>query len=124
MFDEFMRELRRRQAEATGGGSPRTAPDDEEDSISPDDQEPVSADDAIDGPPVDDAYDDPSRADGDEPEPEPIRPIAGRGPRRGGRPPRGPRGRRTVGGPGDGRPSIRRQVALAVAIVLGIFIVV
>ena len=124
MFDEFMRELRRRQAEATGGGRPRTAPDDEEDLISPDEPVPVFADDATDGPSVDDAYDDPFRVDGDEQEPEPIRPIAGRGPRRGGRPPRGPRVRRNVGGPGDGRPSIRRQVALAVAIVVGIFVVV
>src|SRR5881409_1014354 len=116
MFDEFMKELRRRQAEATGGSRPRTAPGGEEDSISPDDPEPVFADDAATRSSADDTDDDPARLDPDEPEPEPIRPFAGRGPRRGGRPPLGPRGRRTVGGPGDGRPSFRRQVILALAI--------
>ena len=126
MFDEFMKELRRRQAEATGGSRPRTAPGGEEDSISPDDPEPVFADDAATRSSADDTDDDPARLDPDEPEPEPepIRPFAGRGPRRGGRPPWGPRGRRTVGGPGDGRPSFRRQVVLALAIILGLFVVV
>jgi uncharacterized membrane protein (UPF0182 family) len=119
-FDEFMEELRRRQAEATGRRRPPAGGDGEEDPISDDDPESVFVD-ATDGPPDDEANDDPDLVDSDEP--EPIRPAAGRGPGRGARPPLGPRRRGTLGGPGDGRRSIRRQIAIGVAIILGIFIV-
>jgi uncharacterized membrane protein (UPF0182 family) len=116
MFDEFMKELRRRQAEAAGTRRPDQAADPEEDSISDDDPESVFADD---GAPPAEASDDPGSVDD---EPEPIRPAAGRGTSRGGRPPRSPGGRRNVGGPADGGPSLRRQLAIAVAVVVGIVI--
>jgi uncharacterized protein len=119
MFDEFMKELRRRQAEAAGARRPGQGADPEEDSISEDDPESVFAD-ADDGAPTAKASDDPERVD--DYEPEPIRPATGRGTSRGGRPPRPPRGRRNVGGPADGGPSLRRQLAIAVAVVVGIVI--
>jgi uncharacterized protein len=119
MFDEFMKELRRRQAEAAGTRRPGKGADPEEDSISDGDPESVLAD-ADDGAPPAEASDDPDPVEGDEP--EPIRPVTGRGPRRGGRPPLPPRGRRGVGGPGDGGPSLRRQLAIAAAIVVGIVV--
>ena len=123
MFDEFMQELRRRQAEATGRRRPRPEGGPEEDSISDDEPEPVfgeAGSDAEDEPTLGDLDDD---AGIDADEPEPLRPMAGRGPRRGGRPPLGPRVRRPVGGPGDGGRSIRRQLALALAVVVGIFVI-
>ena len=123
MFDEFMQELRRRQAEATGRRRPRPEGGPEEDSISDDEPEPVfgeAGSDAEDEPTLGDLDDD---AGIDADEPEPLRPMAGRGPRRGGRPPLGPRARRPVGGPGDGGRSIRRQLALALAVVVGIFVI-
>jgi uncharacterized membrane protein (UPF0182 family) len=120
MFDEFMAELRRRQAAASGGRRPPAGSGGEEEPISDDEPGTEPAVDYGDGPTADDLDDEPVLGDN---EPEPIRPLAGRGPGRGGRPPRGPRGRRPVGGPGDGRPSIRRQVALVLAIIIGIFVV-
>ena len=122
MFDEFMEELRRRQAEASGRRRPRTVGEDEEDSAAADDAEPAVADATL-RPRSDDGPDGPNPFDADGPEPEPLRPIAGRGPRRGGGPPLRPRGRRPVGGAGDGRRSIRRQVLLTVAIILLVFLV-
>jgi uncharacterized protein len=119
MFDEFMKELRRRQAEAAGTRRPGQGADPQEDSISDDDPESVVAD-ADDGVPRAEASDDPEPVD--DYEPEPIRPATGRGTSRGGRPPRPPRGRRNVGGPADGGPSLRRQLAIAVAVVVGILI--
>ena len=123
MFDEFMQELRRRQAEATGRRRPRPEGGPEEDSISDDEPEPVfgEAGSAAEDEPTLGDLDDDAGIDADEP--EPLRPMAGRGPRRGGRPPLGPRVRRPVGGPGDGGRSIRRQLALALAVVVGIFVI-
>jgi uncharacterized membrane protein (UPF0182 family) len=124
MFDEFMEELRRRQAEATGRRQPQSAADGEESPIN-DDADSDRSNDARDDASTDDVDDESANFEDDpEPEPEPIRPLGGRGPGGGGRPPRGPRGRRGVGGPGDGGPSIRRQVVLGIAIVLVVFVVV
>jgi uncharacterized membrane protein (UPF0182 family) len=120
MFDEFMEELRRRQAEATGRRRPQSAADDEELPIN-DDADADPSDERGDA--STDDVDDDAGVFEDEPEPEPIRPVGGRGPGAGGRPPRGPGGRRGVGGPGDGGPSIRRQVFLGIAIVLAIVVV-
>jgi hypothetical protein len=122
MFDEFMEELRRRQAEATGRRRPQSAADDEEPPINDDADSDPSSD--ARGDASTDDLDDETGVFEDDPEPEPIRPLGGRGPGVGGRPPRGPRGRRGVGGPGDGGPSIRRQVVLGIAIVLAVFVVV
>ena len=124
MFDEFMEELRRRQAEATGRRRPQSGADGEESPIN-DDPESASDDDAEGTTPLDETDDEPGVFDADEPdpEPEPLRPLGGRGQGSGGRPPRGRRRRRTAGGPGDGGPSIRRQVALGIVVVLVIFVV-
>ena len=119
MFDEFMKELRRRQAEAAGTRRPGQRANPEEDSISDDDPESAFPD-ADDGAPPAEASDDPEPVD--DYEPEPIRPATGRGTSRGSRPPRPPRGRRNVGGPSDGGPSLRRQLAIALAVVAGIVI--
>ena len=120
MFDEFMEELRRRQAEATGRRRPQPGADREEDSISDDDPESAASDDVQDGPRGTATDDGPILVEDDEP--EPIRPTLGRRPGRGGRPPQPPRRGRNVGGPGDGGPSIRRQIALALAVIIGIFV--
>jgi uncharacterized protein len=121
MFDEFLDELRRRQAEAASGQRPRPAPkstDDpaaDDDSGTPDDYTTLAAE----------SGDDDLEA---EPEPEPI--TVGRGGRgrqgtgRGG-PPRGPRTGRPVGGPNDGAGfGIRRQIGMAVAIVVVLFVII
>ena len=115
MFDEFLEELRRRQAEAAGRPSPRRDREPEDEPVSDDDPDP------------DEAVQAETRDDDDETESEPI-PIgpAGRGreagERRGGRPPRDPR-RRTVGGPNDGAgPRVRRQFALAIGLIAVVFI--
>ena len=89
MFDEFMKELRRRQAEATGGSRPRTAPGGEEDSINPNDPKPMFADDATTRSSANDTNNNPTQLDPNEPKPkpEPIQPFTNRGPRRDDRPP-------------------------------------
>ena len=116
MFDEFLQELRRRQAEASGDPSARRVPDtdEEDDPIDDDESRPADRADA--------------RLDDDE-EPEPIT-IGGRGrgngPGGAGGPPRG-RGRRPAGGPNDGASGgfgIRRQLVTAFAIIAVLFVVV
>ena len=121
MFDEFLDELRRRQAEAASGRQPRSAPQPEDDLAVDDDS----------GTPGDYATlaADPGTDDREaDHEPEPI--TIGRGGRgsqgagRGG-PPRGPRSRRPVGGANDGAGfGIRRQVGTAVAVVLVLFVII
>ena len=122
MFDEFMEELRRRQAEAAGRRRPQSAADGEESPINDDAESDPSSDAGAAASTDEDDESAVFEADPD-PEPEPIRPLGGRGPGAGGRPPRGPRGRGGVGGPGDGGPSIRRQVVIGIAIVLLIGVV-
>jgi len=127
LFDEFMKELRRRQAAAEG----RPAPDD-----AGDDEDPAG------GEPADDTGgDDPSSREdgdvgsddraGDGPFDEPVAERNPPRPIRGG--PAGSRGGRGGGGGRRGRPfrtrndgsgpSIRRRVTLTAAIVVGIFVV-
>ncbi len=114
MFDEFLDELRRRQADAAGGQQRRREPEPDDDPDSADADEPEGRDRRSD----DDAEDD-SEPDS---EPIPIGPSARNresGGRSGGRPPREP-GRRPVGGPNDGAGSRgRRQLLLA----FGLFVV-
>ena len=133
MFDEFLEELRRRQAEAAGG-PPRRSDEESEDEPIRDDDPPPDAEDQDEDPDPDldpeAAVDDPDR-DG---EPEPIaigprgrgRDAAGRGDGRGGRrPPRDPRTGRPVGGPNDGagpRTPMRRQFFLAIAVAVALFV--
>ena len=104
MFDEFLDELRRRQAEAEGRVPPRPEPADDDDGPSRGDDDRATRD------PQHDAPD-------DDAEPVPIeqrrRGESGRPP---GRPPRRP-GRRPVGGPNDGASGARRQIFVGVAIV-------
>ena len=129
MFDDFLDELRRRQAEAAGDRSGRRrGPDDEpvpDDGPNPDDEsdEPEEAEA---GPSDDDvsvdADSDVDDGESDE-EPEPITIAQGRG-RDGERPPpRDPRRGRSVGGPNDGASfGPRRQFALAIGLVAALFI--
>jgi len=131
LFDEFMKELRRRQAAAAG----RPAPDDDAgDGHEPGGDDPGDdragaggdepAETPADGPPRTGA-DAPADESADDGAPEPIRRRPGPTPASGGVGGRGRvrRGRR-VGGPNDGRgPSIRRQLTVSVAIILGIFLV-
>jgi len=119
MFDEFLDELRRRQAEASGR-SPRPRSDAKDDAVPDDDDPGVSDKDA--------GVDSDTEADEGEPggEPEPI--TIGRGGRRGagdGRPPRDPRRGRPVGGPNDGGSfGLRRQLGLAVGVVVILFVII
>jgi uncharacterized membrane protein (UPF0182 family) len=120
MFDEFLDELRRRQADAASGRSPRPRRDPEDDPAPDDDDSRVSDEDA--------SVDSDNEADESEPgrEPEPI--TIGRGGRRGtgdGRPPRDPRRGRPVGGPNDGGGfGLRRQIGVAVGIVVILFVII
>jgi uncharacterized membrane protein (UPF0182 family) len=128
MFDEFMKEVRRRQAEASGRPAPAAdKPDDD------DDDDGANDDDSVDT--ADRDSDDTSSsntdsdADSDPDAPEPLtarRPGGGRraGPRRGGRPTRPPVGRPTVGGPRDGGPSLRARLStiVVVAVVVAVFL--
>ena len=109
MFDEFLDELRRRQAEAAGGQPRRREPVPEDDPIPGDDPDrPVRAADADD-------------ADADE-APEPI--TIGRG-GRGRPPPRDPRRGRSAGGPNDGASGgLRRQFTFAIGIVVALFLLI
>ena len=129
LFDEFMRELERRRAEAEG----RTPPRD------PADPEAPAGDDDRPGtqvPPDDSSVDRPAGDTPDEgahgrvrrahPDPPPL-PDARQG-RRGRRPAHTPRAKQPVGGPDDGAGrltlrTILRRVGLVVAIVLVAFIV-
>ncbi|MEA2519878.1 MAG: uncharacterized protein QOF49_1958, partial [Chloroflexota bacterium] len=137
LFDEFMKELRRRQAEAGGRLAPsadkrrRATPD--EDAVageeSSDDDAAAATDDrdgdpdAIDGVPTID-----SDPDGEAPEllsaRRPRAALRG-GSSRGGRPPRPPvRPTTSAGGPRDGSPSLRFRLStvVVVAIVVGVFL--
>jgi hypothetical protein len=103
MFDEFMDELRRRQAGEEPGNDPSRPPggggDDGDDGDGDGDDDDGSHDDGHD--PDDDRAASPSRSadGGDRPPPRPIRPPRGAG------------------------PSIRRQVALIVAIILALVVI-
>ena len=145
MFDEFMKELRRRQAEAAGRRAPVRRPDGSVDDSSDGDSEPADEDDATDPdaaadtepgadtePAADDTGADPDDAtdNGDgEPRPIPLRPAAGRrtaGRRPTGadgerRPPRPPRS--AVGGPRDGAGfSLRGRITTMVVIAVVLFV--
>jgi uncharacterized membrane protein (UPF0182 family) len=131
LFDEFMKELRRRQADAAGGRAPGSQDDD------PDDR----ADETTGAAPVGDAEDGDPITQRSEPDdgpdrgaedPIPLRPPGARGrPRRSGatgpgrppRPPHPPRPARSGGGPRDGAPSIRSRVTTVVAVVIVVFVV-
>ena len=133
LFDEFMKELRRRQAAASGRPVPRDSrgPTDEDaaddadvdpdqptgdfgDDDGNDDAEPTARD-ASDG-------DDPGS---DEPRPIPLRPARRRSPGDGAAdrrppPPRAPRA--GVGGPRDGGPSIRSRLTMIVVVAVVVFV--
>ena len=135
MFNDFLKELERRRAQADGP-TPARPHDDE-----PDDDEAADADadtdargEALD----DDAEVERDDAGADDPgdEPVPIRRRArssegrpsGAGRRRGGGPPRGPSASRPVGGPADGAGSISlggilRRMGLAAFIVIAAVVV-
>ena len=122
MFDEFLDELRRRQAEAASGQPPRPVPDPQGDPVADDDSATLDDDGA--------ALDPESTVDEDESdvEPEPITigrgGGGGQGTGRGG-PPRGPRRGRSVGGPNDGAGfSLRRQISVAIAVVVVLFVII
>jgi uncharacterized protein len=133
MFDEFLDELRRRQAEAAGGQQRRREQDPADASLSDDDDDEDAADTDEpeargQGPDTNADVAGASDDDDSEPESEPItigpggrrRDSGGRG---GGLPPRGPRRRRPVGGPNDGGgPRVRRQFAIAVGLVAALFV--
>ena len=125
LFDEFMKELRRRQAEASGRPVPDAdkadAPD-EPDAAAPDGDD-AEANDA------DRESDDESSAEVDPDAPLPLstrRPGAGRrgGARRNARPPRTQAGRTGVGGPRDGGVSLRARLStiVVVAVVVAVFL--
>jgi uncharacterized membrane protein (UPF0182 family) len=150
MFDEFMKELRRRQAEATGRSRPSADhPDDadsdddadtadeapgasDESDAGDDAPDRARADAADDGPGDDGPGDDGPGDDRDpgEPRPIPLRPPTRR--RAGGArrpagddgpartPPRRPR--TVVGGPGDGGRSLRSRLGMIVVIAVVIFV--
>ena len=134
LFDEFMKELRRRQAEASGRPAPgddrpaAVGTDDDGTELDPQDEDPsgeeATPDDGS-GPA------DPSGDDGtpDEPRPINLRPTSRRRSARGGadtdgnrRPPPS-RPRTGVGGPLDGGFSIRSRLTTIVAIGIILFIV-
>jgi hypothetical protein len=113
MFDEFLDELRRRQAESASGQRRRPGAESEDD---PDADE--SRGEADDGEPADEER---------EREPAPFTTRqGGRGADAGGgagRPPRGPRPRRPVGGPNDGSGfGLRRRITMGVALFVALFI--
>ncbi len=136
MFDEFMKELRRRQAEAAGRRAPGSRPDGS--TGEPDDGNAESSDDAPDHDPGEDADpsggpDDADATDGENHAADAVRPIplrpaqrrAGgrtRDNRRDRRPPSPPR--TAVGGPRDGGGfSLRSRVTSIVAIAILLFII-
>ena len=133
-----MKELRRRQAEASGrsaeGDQPDDAEGDDSDDDDPDDRPGAhdgAGDDDGDGstgrpplrtvPPADDA-DDPDRADDGSPATPPAGTRGGgsRGSGSGGR--RGRRG--SAGGPRDGAPSLRSRIGMVILILVVAFVVV
>src|SRR6478609_2546879 len=133
-----MKELRRRQAEASGrsveGDKPDDAEGDDSDDDDPDDRPGAhdgAGDDDGDGstgrpplrtvPPADDA-DDPDRADDGSPATPPAgtRGSGSRGSGSGGR--RGRRG--SAGGPRDGAPSLRSRIGMVILILVVAFVVV
>jgi uncharacterized membrane protein (UPF0182 family) len=129
LFDEFMRELRRRQAEATRrSGRPHARRSDGRGDADPGDDR----DDAATGPMAtdDDNGDPEGAADHDEPtdddevrpedrEPRPIRPLTGVGGRGG----FGGRTGRRVGGPDDGGTSLGVRLSRYVAVGIFLFLV-
>ncbi len=132
MFDEFLDELRRRQAEAAGGQPRRRVQEPADASLSDDDDKDAATDEPESRRGLDadadviDAVDDPE-SDSDS-EPIPIGPAGrdrGAGGFDSGRPPRDPRRRRPVGGPNDGGgPRVRRQFAIAVGLIAVLFVVI
>ena len=125
LFDEFMRELERRRAEAEGR-SPRSRGDDEHPSDGNADED---ADDGeVEGSDAaGDSAGEASVESDEQPSPEPI-PLRRRR-RRAGGPPRTPRPPRPVGGPTDGaRPpsigGILRRMGVALVIVVVLFVVI
>ncbi|HET7474144.1 MAG TPA: UPF0182 family protein [Candidatus Limnocylindrales bacterium] len=116
LFDEFMKELRRRQAEATGRRAPRDGDANGPDGVDRDA----------------DAGDAESTGDDDRPaDPIPLRPPGGRrrpapddaAPRRTSGPPTPPRRRVRVGGPDDGSPSLRSRITTIVVVIAVVFVV-
>ncbi|HEY3165152.1 MAG TPA: UPF0182 family protein, partial [Candidatus Limnocylindrales bacterium] len=137
LFDEFMKELRRRQAEASGRPMPA---DDEPDEADNADEPPESDDSAAEDEPSDSgeprpkAADDGPADDAEEPHPIPLRPPRRRpgrpsgrpanGPDDGGRRPPPPRPPRTrAGGPRDGSISLRSRLTTIVVVLVAIFLV-
>ena len=133
LFDDFMRELERRRAEAEGRAPRRgpgtPAPDDDTEGGDADGEgaeDHVTNDAGTDATEGSDASGEEAGADRGEPGPAEPTPLRRRRGRAGGGPPRGPRTPRPVGGPDDGaRPpsigTIVRRMGLAavfVAIVL------
>ena len=128
LFDEFMRELERRRAEAEGRTPPRDPKaDDGEPGADDGDKAQHGTDDGS----HDDAHDEPAagtddRADADDREPTPIHRRSGARPRSGtgsGVPPRGPAAPHPVGGPDDGAqpPSMRtilRRVGVGAIVII------
>src|SRR5512141_155186 len=121
LFDEFMKELERRRAEAEGRSPRRNRSD--EGAVDTDNEhnaEPAAAEDA------DTGSDEPGdRPDEEPPEPTPLRPRRRRA--TAGGPPRGPRSTQPVGGPDDGAgpPSLRGIIGrLGIgAVVIGIILI-
>ena len=131
MFDEFLDELRRRQAEAAGGQPPRArrvAPEDE--AAEPDLDDPAPAEGRDDSDPALDADADEPTRDDDAGEPTPLKSrggaaSGGRAARGAGGPPRRPNRGAAVGGPNDGaRRTLRRQFAIAVGLLATVFVIV
>ncbi|HUQ78250.1 MAG TPA: UPF0182 family protein [Patescibacteria group bacterium] len=128
LFDEFMKELRRRQAEASGRPVPDADAADASADPDPDPDPDAPADD-VDPDDADRETDGPSAKAPDPEAPLPLsarRPGAGRrdGARRSARPPRPPAGRTGPGGPGDGGPSLRARLStiVIVAAIVGVFL--
>jgi uncharacterized protein len=125
LFDEFMRELERRRAEAEGRTPPRDPGADDEDPSTPEADDTTGHDGHPGETTRDDAEDEPG-----EREPTPIRRRPNAGRRAGfAAPPRRPRPEAPVGGPDDGAgpPSLRtilRRVGLGVVIVVIALIVI
>ncbi|HSL33832.1 MAG TPA: UPF0182 family protein [Candidatus Limnocylindrales bacterium] len=137
MFDEFLDELRRRQAEAAGGrprrsdgetaGEAEETPVDEEpanDEQPARDAEPVSIGDRRRGP----RSGDPDATDAaDTSDDAGAGRGTGSGPdaRRGaGGPPRGPRRRRPVGGPDDGASGARRRFVFGAVLIVALVLII
>ncbi|HEU4571990.1 MAG TPA: hypothetical protein VFR93_04840, partial [Candidatus Limnocylindrales bacterium] len=127
LFDEFMKELRRRQAEAAGGRAPDDADEKKPQGAGDSDDVTTGAD--ADEPAADTDHG-PTAADPEDP--IPLRPPgsrdrarrpSGAGSTRPPRPPRPGRPARASGGPRDGAPSIRSRITTIAAIAIILFVV-